>query len=240
MPGSAYVALSGMRTRLDQLDRLASDIANVGTAGYKGERTSDAEADRTTFDTMLQSAIDVTGGGRRLDTSAGAIAPTGRDLDLAIEGKGFFVVQTPAGIRYTRNGRFSRQSDGTLATEDGSAVQSADGKPITVPSGHLEIAADGTVSSGGNVAGKLALVEFSDPGQLVRESRATLRSDGAAPQPATGSTVRSGALEESNVSVGDRIAALTEVMRTFEALQKAVSLQMNDLDGRAIDVLGRR
>ena len=113
MAGSQYIALSGMRARLDQLDRLAADIANVGTAGYKSERSADAQADRPQFNTVLQSAIDVTTGDRRLDVSPGTMAATGRDLDFAIDGNGFFVVETPAGTRYTRNGHFSRSNDGT-------------------------------------------------------------------------------------------------------------------------------
>jgi flagellar basal body rod protein FlgG len=229
-----------MRSRIDQLDRLAADISNINTAGYKGEVTSDAEADRP-FAAMLQSAIDVSTGSRRLDTTAGSIEPTGRDLDVAIEGKGFFAIQTPGGVRFTRNGRFTRQVDGTLATEDGSPVLANGGGTLTVPRGKVDIGTDGTLKVGGVAAGKLELVEFADPGRLVRENRATLRApDGMAPLPAENTAVRGGALEQSNVSVGDRIAALTEVMRTFETLQKAVSLQMNDLDARAIDVLGRR
>ena len=114
MAGSQYIALSGMRSRLDELDRLSADIANAGTAGYKTERTTDAQADRPRFDAVLQTAIDVTPGGRRLDVTPGAINGTGRDLDLAIEGPGFFVVETPGGTRYTRNGHFARTTEGTL------------------------------------------------------------------------------------------------------------------------------
>ena len=91
---------------------------------------------------------------------------------------------------------------------------------------------------GGAVTGKLALVTFADPGQLVREG-GLLRSVGMEPQPVT-SVLHGGSLEQSNVSVVERIAELTNVMRSFEALQKAVSLQMNDIDAKAIDVLGRR
>ncbi len=87
MPGGAYSALSGMRMRLDDLDRLAADLANVGTAGYKTERTSTEEA-RRAFASALDSAIDVTQGGRKTNFGAGAIASTGRDLDMAIEGQG--------------------------------------------------------------------------------------------------------------------------------------------------------
>jgi flagellar basal-body rod protein FlgF len=241
MPGGQYIALSAMQTRLDELDRLSADIANASTAGYKAERTSQLEADRPSFDTTLQTAIDVAGGERRLDMRTGAINPTGRDLDLAIEGSGFFTVQTPAGARYTRNGQFTRSTDGTLTTADGAAVMGTNG-PINVGTsgGKISVDPDGTVRSGSDEAGKLAIVEFDDPAQLVRDGGAALRADGATPKPSTSPSVRSGSLEQSNVSVVERIAQLTGVARTFEALQKAVSLQMNDMDVRAIDQLGKR
>src|SRR5215510_8129865 len=101
MSGSAYIALSGLRARVDDLDRLADDIANIGTAGYKGQREARAAAERAVFDDTLQTAIDTTYGGQRLDTTSGAFAMTGRDLDVAIDGDGFFVLDTPGGPRYT-------------------------------------------------------------------------------------------------------------------------------------------
>jgi flagellar basal body rod protein FlgG len=86
----------------------------------------------------------------------------------------------------------------------------------------------------------LSLVEFADPGTLVRETGALLRSDEAAPVASENSRVRTGSLEQSNVSVVDRVAELTSVSRSFQALQKAVSVLMNDIDGRAVESLGRR
>ncbi|HEV8210289.1 MAG TPA: flagellar hook basal-body protein [Vicinamibacterales bacterium] len=239
MPGAQYIALSGMRTRLDELDRLANDIANVGTAGYKSERGSNLTADRPAFTDVLQSAIDVTAGGRRLDVRSGAIDPTGRDLDIAIEGDGFFTVQTAAGVRYTRNGHFSRSAEGFLTTPDGSKVLGTNG-PLQLGSGKTRVDEDGTVMSGDAAAGRLAIVRFADAGSLVRESGSILRADGLPPTPASQATVRVGSLEQSNVSVVERVAELTNATRSFEALQKSVSILMNDVEVRAIEVLGRR
>jgi len=118
MPGGAYSALSGMQARLADLDRLASDISNVGTSGYKSERAATVAAERPSFRAVLDSAVDVTTGGTRLDFRPGTIGTTGRDLDAAIEGAGFFVVNTPNGERYTRNGSFVRRSDGVLTTSE--------------------------------------------------------------------------------------------------------------------------
>jgi len=239
MSGSQYIALSGLRARVDDLDRLADDIANVGTAGYKGQREARAAAERAGFADTLQTAIDTTYGGQRLDMSSGALAMTGRDLDVAIDGQGFFQLDTASGPRYTRNGHFTMAADRTLIADDGSKVHGVDG-PIKLGTGDVRIDEDGTIWSGDTQAGKLAVVTFDRPDQLEREAGARLRADSQTAKPAANAVVRGGALEESNVGVAGRIAELTTVQRSFEALQKAISLLMNDVDGRAIDHLGRK
>lgn len=238
MAGGHYIALSGMRARLDELDRLSADIANAATSGYKTERTTDAQADRPRFGNVLQTAIDVVPGGRKLNLASGPINTTGRHLDVAIEGNGFFVIQTAGGPRYTRNGRFGISPAGTLVTENGAEVLGDEG-PITLPKGEAVVDVDGTIRSGQTIAGKLRVVDFEDPSTLLRESGVTFRTE-AQPTPAVQVSVKGGALEESNVSVVERVAELTTVTRSFEALQKALTLLMNDIDGRAVDQLGRR
>lgn len=240
MPGTQYIALSALRSRLDELDRLASDIANVGTNGYKGQRGAQGAADRPSFGDELQTAIDTVATGTRIDFRTGAFAPTGRALDVAIDGPGFFVVETDKGTRYTRDGHFSRSAAGTLATTDGATVQGADG-PIKLGAGDIRIDEDGTVYAGAAKAGQLAIVTFSDPNELSRDQGAMLRNDaGVTATPVTQPTVRSGALEGSNVLVAEKIAQLTNVSRSFEALQKTISTILNEVDGRSIDQLGRR
>jgi flagellar basal-body rod protein FlgF len=239
MSGSQYIALSGLRARVDELDRLATDIANVGTTGYKGARESHAAAERPAFSDTLQTAIDTTYGGSRLDTRTGAIAPTGRPLDLAIDGDGFFTVSTPAGPRYTRDGHFTLDAKRQLVTEDDRPVLGTDGKPITLGQGEAHVDEDGTVWAGTMQAGRLAVVTFKDPSALTREDASRFAADGQTAAPVNAPTVRAGSLEQSNVSVADRLAELTSVSRGFEALQKSMSVLMNDIDGRAIDRLGR-
>jgi flagellar basal-body rod protein FlgF len=244
MSSGAYVALSGLQSRAEQLNRLASDLANVGTAGYKAERSTTAAAPRPTerFSRVLESAIDVAEGPRTIDLRAGTIASTGRDLDLAIQGQGFFVVQTPDGLRYTRNGHFTRTADGTLATEEGYAVMGEKG-PLVLPreGGELRVSEDGVLMSDGTPIGKPQIVDFGNYEALGRQDGALFRAGtGAAPVPVTDARVVSGSLEQSNVSVVERMAQLTEVSRGFEALQRGVTILMNDLDGRAINELGRR
>jgi flagellar basal body rod protein FlgG len=239
MSGSQYIALSGLRARIDELDRLAADIANVGTAGYKGERDTTAAVGRPTFDQTLQSAIDTTFGGRRLDLTDGALAATGRALDVALDGAGFFAIDTPGGPRYTRNGHFTLNADRQLVNEQGHPVRGASG-PITLGDGDIRIDGDGTVWTGTTKAGRIAVVTFADPGALVRDQGSGLRADGQPPIAVAAPTMKAGTLEQSNVSVADRLAQLTSVSRGFEALQKSISMLMNDVDGRAIDHLGRR
>jgi flagellar basal body rod protein FlgG len=227
-----------MRTRLEELERLASDLANVNTSGYKIERSATAAAERERFLAELESAVDVVGAGSRIDVRPGTLTSTGRELDVAIEGSGFFEVLTPGGPRYTRSGAFTRRADGVLTTMDGYPVAGEKGE-IRVEPGAITIDPDGTVHTGTTVAGRLKVVDFDDPATLSRESGARFRA-AAPPKPAIDARTIGGALEQSNVSVVDRMATLTAVSRSFEGLQRGVSVLMNDVDGRAISELGRR
>lgn len=244
MSSGAYVALSGLRARAEQLDRLASDLANAGTSGYKAERstTSAAERELERFQGLLQSAIDVAGGPKAVDFRPGALQSTGRELDFAIEGRGFFAIETPEGTRFTRNGHFTRRADGMLTTAEGYAVLGENG-PMQLPpgGGAVTVGDDGQIRVGGTAVGKPRIVDFADYSGLGRGENATFRNGtGAAEIVPTGTTLVSGALEGSNVSVVERMVQITEVTRAFEALQRGVTIMMNDLDGRAITELGRR
>ena len=228
-----------MRIRLDDLDRIAADLANTETAGYKTERTSTEEA-RRAFQTALDAAIDVTRGGDRTDFRPGTLTSTGRDLDVAIEGKGFFEIQTPAGLRYTRGGNFVRDTDGRLITADGFAVMGSAGE-ITLPVGPVTVMADGNLRVGQAIAAKLKVMEFVNDSDITRETGTRFRAaEGATPVESTVARLNGGMLEHSNASVIDRMATMTEVMRSFEGLQKGISVLMNEIDGRAINELGRK
>jgi flagellar basal-body rod protein FlgF len=240
MPGGAYSALSGMRTRLEELDRIAADLANVSTAGYKTERAANVASDRDNFTAQLDSAVDVVLGGTKIDFKPGLIANTGRDLDVAIDGSGFFVVQTDKGERYTRAGGFRKNADGVLTTMEGEPVLGENGE-IRLPNGPVSIAEDGTVRSGVTTLGRLQIVEFGSGKDLIRESGSRFRAlPGSAPPVAVDAKLVGGALEQSNVSVVDRMAKLTEVSRNFEALNKGITTLMTELDGRAIAELTKR
>jgi flagellar basal-body rod protein FlgG len=244
MSSGAYVALSGLQARSAQLERLAADLANVGTAGYKAERGTTAAAEREpdTFARILRSAVDVADGPKAVDFSPGTITTTGRDFDFAIDGRGFFTVEAPEGLRYTRNGHFTRRADGVLATDEGFAVQGENG-PLTLPTtnGPVTIGDDGQIRVGETIVGRPKVVDFDKYEQLGREDGASFRAgSGLTPTAVTSPRLVSGALEQSNVGLVERMAQMTEVTRTFEALQRGVTILMNDLDGRAINDLGRR
>ena len=240
MSGAAYTALSGLRTRFEELDRIAADIANISTAGYKSERGTTVARPRGDFATALDATVDVVAGPTRIDFSIGAIASTGRDLDVAIEGNGFFVVETPEGEVYTRNGHFVRRADGMLATDDGMAVLGESG-PIELTGSVVRIDADGTVHAGPDVAGRLQVVDFEDYSVLSRQGATRfVAAEGVAPDIADEVSVKSFALELSNVSLPERLVQITHLTRSFGTMQKGLTTIENDIDGRAIAELGRR
>lgn len=238
MAGGYYTALSGMHTRMQALDRVASDIANASTAGYKTERNSTAQADRPSFNAVLQSAVDVTSGGSRLDLRPGSLTSTGRTMDMAIEGSGFLEVETPYGTRYTRNGHLVRRADGMLATDEGDAVLGAAG-PIKIGQGAIEIDSDGTVREGKSAVGMLKIVDFAPEARLERDGGSRFRT-AAEPRTVDKPTFAAGTLEQSNVQIVERVVELSEVSRNYQTLLKAVSVLMNDVDRGAITELGRR
>ena len=234
MAGGMYTALSGMTVKLHDIDRVAADLANVNTSGYKSERANTTAAERAQFRQDLDSAIDAMTGDTKLDLRPGLMTATGRDLDVALEGNGFFVIKTPQGERYTRDGGFVRRSDGILATRDGNTVM-GEGGEITLGSGPVKIGEDGTIRVNGTVAGRLKVVTFSGPADIARESGARFRAAGnAAPTDAVDARVVGGSLEAANVSVVERMATLTEISRAFEGLQRGISVLATDVDGRAI------
>jgi flagellar basal-body rod protein FlgF len=238
MPGGIYTALSGMQVRMQDLDRVASDLANVSTPGYKAERAAANAAERERFARELESAIDVVQGERKLDLRPGVMNTTGRDLDAAIEGPGFFVIRTPEGDRYTRDGAFVRRGDGVLTTRDGNPVLGEAGE-VRLGRDPAKIEEDGTIRTGATVAGRLKVVQFG-AGEIQRESGARFRAaPNVTPQPST-SRIVAGSLESANVTVVDRMAALTEISRAFESLQRGISVLANDIDGRAISELAKR
>ncbi len=127
MSGGAYIALSGLRTRVEQLDRISSDLANVNTSGYKAERVTTTSVRRPNFEQSLETAIDVAAAPGFIDFANGQIETTQSRSRPRARRPGFFVIDTPGGPRYTRAGHFTRRADGTLTTADGLVLQGDNG-----------------------------------------------------------------------------------------------------------------
>src|ERR1700742_5186073 len=165
MDSGFYAASTALTARTATLDTIANNLANASTAGFRAQRDvfSSVLANAGTASTSpLDPVINSYGilSGTMVDVKQGALQKTGNDLDLAIEGKGYFTVQTADGQQYTRNGEFQISSKGQLVNSTGDAVLGDTNLPITLPPGAVSISADGTISSNGAVAGKLKIVEF--------------------------------------------------------------------------------
>ena len=142
-----WTAASGMQSQQLNIDVIANNLANVNTTGFKKSRADFQDlmyqnlkttGAPSTSSTQIPSGIQVGLGSKAAAVnkvfSAGNISQTGNDLDLAIEGSGFFTIQTPAGVRYTRNGNFTRQTDGAVTTVEGDALLTDSG-PLNLPPG---------------------------------------------------------------------------------------------------------
>jgi flagellar basal-body rod protein FlgF len=226
MNSGYYAACAGLRAQTQALDVVANNVANLSTAGYRGQQpifhSLLAGAAARTNDPLSSAVNDFNVmGDAQVDRSAGNLEPTGNPLDLAIEGGGFFAVQTQRGIRYTRNGNFQVSTQGVLTTSTGDPVLGEQG-PVQVPSGQLSISADGTLSSNGAVSGQIRLVEFASNAALVPEGT-SYYSVSVAALPAGGSYIRQGMLESSNVNPVQATASLISVQRRFDMLEGAMS-----------------
>ena len=244
MDNSLLISLSQQLAAYRSMDVIANNIANVSTPGFKRESAKFEEYITTVpaseGQTGSQQVSFVKDAGIVRDVSQGGIQHTGAPLDIAINGKGFFVIATPAGERYTRDGHFSLDAEGRIVTSDGNAVQ-GEGGAITInpADGEIHIAKDGTISSvvngAANQLGKLRLAAFADEAAMVKEG-ANLYSTDQAATVATGA-VQQGALESSNVQPVVEIAKMIEVMRAYEATA-TLSKSQEDLTRQAISQLG--
>jgi flagellar basal-body rod protein FlgF len=220
MDGAALVNLSNLMAKFRSIDVIANNIANASTPGFKREVAKFEEflkqmppSESEDKPEILSLVADV---GVVRDLSQGSINLTGAPFDLAISGTGFFVVQTPAGERYTRNGHFTLDGEGRLVTS-GNAIVATEGGSLTIAptDGAVSIAADGTVSSKTATLGKIRIVDFADPARLKKEG-ASLYSSDQTTKPGAGE-IRQGAIESSNVEPVTEIARMIEVMRAYEA-----------------------
>lgn len=220
------MAASGLRSRLESLDLVANNLANLSTAGYKADREfyslyASPEAIESghgvTMPVIERSWIDLAQGPMQL---------TGNTLDLALSGKGFFAVQSPGGPLYTRNGGFHLAADGTLSTADGYPVTGVGGTVLRFQTtGKIEVGRDGTLTQDGQIVGQLRVVDFPGAVGLSKQGSNYYRSAGATPAAAAdaSTTVEAGMLEASNTGPAESAVRMISIMRQFEMMQKAAT-----------------
>ncbi|MEM1265440.1 MAG: flagellar hook-basal body complex protein [Pseudomonadota bacterium] len=220
MDTSGYVTLSRQTGLAREMQNVANNIANSSTVGYRREGMVFAEH---------IEAVPVEGGGIALTTARvrftsdaqGALEKTGGTFDLAIEGAGFMLLDTAAGLRLTRAGSFGPNAQGELVNSLGDRLLDGAEVPVIVPpdAASVAIAPDGTITANGQPIGELGLVQVSDPTTLFREDGVRFRADGPL-LPVANPNLRQGFLEASNVNPVVEIARMIEVSRAYEAGQQ--------------------
>lgn len=223
MENAGYIALSRQVALGRQLEVIANNMANASTPAYKAESMQFSEYLIQADEGAPLSFVEDAAVAR--DWSPGTLRPTGNPLDLAINGDGYFVISTPDGDRYTRNGRFALDAAGQIVTGDGNPV-TGDGGPLTVASedGNLTVAADGTVSTEQGIIGKIQLVRFADPQALAAVGAGLYKTD-ASPEPDSASQLSQGMVEDSNVQPIIEMTNLIQVTRDYAAAQKMVEAE---------------
>jgi len=229
MDSGYYAAMTGLVARTQALDTAAANLANAQTPGFRAQR----EFFRSVLlgpgaeDSELGQTVNNYGllGGDRLSMAQGALTETGNPLDLAIEGQGFFTVQTANGPRYTRDGSFHRAPSGQLVTGANEPVLSVTGQPIMIPPGEVTVGADGAVSVAGGVVARVGIFDFPAGTELTPEgANRYVAPKGATPAAATGSSIHQGALEAANQDVVEGTLDLIMMQRQAEMMQRALTV----------------
>lgn len=231
MDAAMYKALSGAVVEMRRLDVAAQDLANLNTAGYKGQRLAFSEVLARRVPPEDRAGGFVAVAAQKTNLNQGSIEASGNPFHLALEGDGYFVVQTARGERYTRNGSFTMKADGTVITPQGDALL-GEGGPIQLSTASLVVAPDGSVSSksdglpgaANTEIGKLRIVRFNDSRKVEKEGANLFRSDPANVTDATEIRLIQGHLEQSNVSAVDSMVNLIALNRQFESYQRAMKL----------------
>lgn len=236
MEGSAYIAMTGLLAASKRLDVTANNLANASTTGYKAERAAFRAV--PFFYQGQPNRVDVVAQKNGMDLQQGAIQQTGRSLDIALNGPGFFVVQSQGGEKsYTRAGNFNLSAQGMLINASGQAVLGVGGSPIYVPSGaSVRVTPDGTVSATPNTPNARA----SSVGQIlvVNPPSASIQPQGNglfAPNPGQKVSIKGiaaqivpGALEGSNVNPVNSMIHMISASRLFQWETQAVQTISTD------------
>jgi flagellar basal-body rod protein FlgF len=229
MDSGYYAAMTGLVARTQALDTAAANLANAQTPGYRAEREffRSALLGPDALSSQLGQAVNNYGllGGDQLSMAQGALEPTGNPLDLAIEGQGVFMVQTPNGARYTRDGSFHRAQSGLLVTESDEPVLSAAGKPIQIPPGQASVGTDGAISVAGGVVAQVGVFTFPPGTELNAEgANRYVAPPGAVAAEAKDASVHQGAIEAANQDVVQGSLNLIMMQRQAEMMLRALTV----------------
>jgi flagellar basal-body rod protein FlgF len=244
MDSGYYAAMTGLMARTQALDTAAANLANAQTPGYRSER----EYFRSVLlgpdaaDSQLGKTVNNFGllGGDRLDLAQGPIQQTGNPLDLAIEGQGFFQVQTQNGARFTRDGSFHRSQAGQLVTAKGEPVLSSAGKAIQVPPGEVSVGANGVLSVAGGAVDTVGVFTFPATVQLTPEgANRYLAPKDAIPLVSKDAAIHEGALESANQDAIQGTLDLVLMQRQAEMMQKALTVFHTEFNKFASEDLAR-
>lgn len=258
MSESIYIAASGALTQQLRLEILSNNLANLNTIGFKEDRTAfqahlldsadpteenqeepAAVEAPTVLDPYLSNNFYVTFEGSKINFSAGEAKYTGNSLDLALNGKGFFCVETPDGTHhYTRKGNFTLNHDGMLVTSEGFSVLGERGE-IRIDGRDVAVDAEGNLSVDGTVVGTIKIVDFPEPYQLAKigESFFALNDPEVKEEKAEGIEIMQGVIELSNVDPVRTMTEMIEVLRTYESYQKIIQ-SVSETTAKAINEVG--
>ena len=238
MQNGLYVALSAQVALERQLETIADNVANMNTVGFRATGVS--------FETEMAKAGDArlgyaSSGSDFISRRLGGLTKTDNTLDFAVQGDGWFGIQTPQGVAYTRDGRTKIDEFGTLRTLNGNPILDAGGAPILLDSdaGPLAVSADGMITQNGRQIGALGLFEIDPAATLKRaESSSVVPDKPATPVlDFTRDGVVQGAVEGSNVDPVREMTRLIEVTRAFDGVAAETSQSETSLQD-AIKALG--
>ncbi|WP_027338781.1 flagellar hook-basal body protein [Halonatronum saccharophilum] len=240
-----YISASGMKNSMEKNNLISNNLANVNTNGYK----RDIAVERT-FGSQLMHRIDnnKTNVGEvdsgvymdevALDHSRGNFKETGNSFDWAISGEGFFTVETPGGVRYTRNGNFTLNEQRQVVTQDGYLVRGENGI-LQVPEGEEVMVSGNNLMVDGAIIDRIQVTSFSNKSALSKEGSSLFRSGpGVGNVFVAAGEVQQGYLEGSNVNAIEEMVKMIENNRIYESDQKAIQAQ-DDTLSKAVNEVGR-
>ena len=250
METPGYIALSRQMVLRRQLDVIANNIANMDSPGYRGESMMFVEYLADTKDKVpagLRKISYVQDIASMRDLSEGAKTVTDNPLDLAINGNGYFAIESENGERYTRNGAFMLDGDGQIVTTSGLPLLNDNGQPMVIPpsAGRIDVARDGTVSyhdqEGGDVVevGRIQIVQFENEYALKKDAQLMFRADGQEPLPADDAEILQGFIEKSNVKGVVEMTRLMQTVNSYQSAGRVVEAE-HERQRRAIQTLAGR